>query len=103
MVPRNGSGEEGSATFATAGKNAVTVRFELIAAPAGEQPAHIHVGTCESVGEVKYPLTSLVNGVSETIVEASAETLIGMFPLVANVHKSATDTTSVSCAPLVRF
>ena len=54
------------------------------------QPAHIHVGTCPVPGDVKYPLTSIVDGKSKTVVDAALSDLLkGGFAI--NAHLSAQD------------
>src|SRR3989344_5268545 len=62
----NNSGEQGTAVLSDmSGKTKVVV--SVSGAPVDiPQPAHIHVGSCPAPGAVKYPLTSLMNGVSET-------------------------------------
>ena len=55
------------------------------------QPAHIHSGTCPTVGKIVYPLNDVVNGKSETTISASMKDLIGQLPLAVNVHKSQTE------------
>ncbi|MEK7071074.1 MAG: hypothetical protein AAB966_04665, partial [Patescibacteria group bacterium] len=52
------------------------------------QPAHIHEGACEKPGKVVYPLTSVVDGASETIIETTLKDLKDNLPLSLNVHKS---------------
>ena len=54
------------------------------------QPAHIHAGTCPVPGDVKYPLTNIVDGKSKTVVDAAlADLLKGGFAI--NAHLSAQD------------
>jgi predicted lipoprotein with Yx(FWY)xxD motif len=58
--------------------------------PGATQPAHIHVGQCPVPGDVKYPLTSVVDGKSKTVVDAAlADLLKGGFAI--NAHLSAQD------------
>jgi len=52
-------------------------------------PAHIHLGSCANIGAVKYPLTSTVNGESETKISTSFADLKAQLPLAVNVHKSS--------------
>lgn len=69
------------------GKTMVTL--SLNNAPAGvKQPAHIHMGGCPRVGEVKYPLTFPMGGQSETTLEITLDQLKSELPLAINVHKS---------------
>jgi len=53
------------------------------------QPAHIHVGSCPTPGAVKYPLSSVVDGKSETVLTVSTKDILAGLPLSINVHKSA--------------
>ena len=65
------------------------------------QPVHIHVGDCPGVGAVKYPLTSVVNGASTTLLSVTLESLKKEMPLAINIHKSATEvSTYMACGPL---
>lgn len=52
-------------------------------------PAHIHQGSCASLGAVKYPLASTVDGRSETTLNTSLADLKAQLPLAINVHKSS--------------
>ena len=64
-------------------------------------PAHVHEGTCEKLGEVKFPLTDVVDGKSETIVDTTADELVKSRPLAVNIHKSkAQINTYVACVDL---
>jgi Cu/Zn superoxide dismutase len=87
---QNGSGEHGTVALKPRGSKTV-IEIHLVGAPASPQPAHIHLGTCDKLDPTpKYPLTSLVNGISETTVDQpiAALTAGGM---AVNVHKSADD------------
>jgi hypothetical protein len=88
---QNGSGEYGTFALKPHG-NKTTVEVHLLGAPAGiSQPAHLHPGTCAKLNPVpKYPLTALVNGISETSIDVPMATLIADH-LALNVHKSAPD------------
>lgn len=55
------------------------------------QPAHIHKGTCPGVGEVVYPLTNVVSGKSETVLNTTLAKIKEQFPLAINVHKSGNE------------
>jgi Cu/Zn superoxide dismutase len=102
LTAQNGSGEHGTVALKPRGDKTV-VEVHLIGAPAAAQPAHIHLGSCDKLNPApKYPLTSIVNGISETTVNASIATLTSTTtPLAVNVHKSADDLkTYVACGNL---
>jgi Cu/Zn superoxide dismutase len=83
---QNSSGESGTATLTADGEQ-TTVAVELSGAPATPQPAHIHDGTCATLGDVVYPLTNVENGASETTVDAPLSDLQGA-DYDINVHES---------------
>jgi CHRD domain-containing protein len=79
--------ETGTATLTSVDATKTKVTLQLENAPAGPQPAHIHTGNCPKPGAVKYPLTNVEKGTSETTVAASLDDLLaGVFAI--NVHKS---------------
>lgn len=83
------SGQKGTAMFqAEDGKTKVTLTMtgKKYISP---QPAHIHIGACPKPGEVKYSLSSVVDGKSETLVSVKMEDLFTNLPLAVNVHESA--------------
>ena len=102
LSEQNKSGESGTATLMEVdGKVKVTLKLTGVSAGA-TQPAHIHVGQCPDVGAVKYPLTSPVDGMSETMLDVILLELKSQLPLGINVHKSATEVkVYVSCGDLV--
>ncbi len=102
MKEQNGSKQIGTATIADAdGKAKVTVKVAA-GAQGVAQPAHIHVGACPAPGAVAYPLSSVVNGMSETTLAISTTELMSKLPLAINVHKSKDEaTTFVSCGDIV--
>ncbi len=99
---QNTSGISGTATVSDVDGKAKVV-LSLTGAPAEiSQPAHIHLGSCAKIGAVKYPLTSSVGGVSETMLDVSTETLLGSLPLAINVHKSAEEVSVyVACGDIL--
>lgn len=102
LSEQNQSAESGTATLMEVdGK--VKVTLNLTGAPDGvTQPAHIHLGKCPDVGAVKYPLTSAVNGASETMLEVTMAQLKSELPLGVNVHKSTQEANFyVACGDLV--
>lgn len=85
---QNESSESGTAVL-TEKDGKVMVTLNLTGAPANvPQPAHIHMGSCPDVGDVLYPLTNVVNGVSETTLDVTWADLAAKQPLGVNVHKS---------------
>ncbi len=102
LSEQNKSGESGTATLSEKdGK--VKVTLNMTGAPKDvTQPAHIHIGKCPDVGAIKYPLTSPVNGTSETMLDVTFAQLKSELPLGINVHKSATEASVyVSCGDVV--
>jgi hypothetical protein len=83
----NDSGVSGTATLTADGdKTNVVIQVD---GATGDHPVHIHTGSCDSLGEVAYPLTNIdANGHSETTVDISLDDLTaGDFAI--NAHKSA--------------
>ena len=76
--------------------------LDVKGAPSGvSQPVHIHKGTCDKLDpKPAYPLSPLVNGKSETTVNASLDSLEkGGYAI--NGHKSAQEaSTYVFCGPI---
>jgi plastocyanin len=89
LKAQNQSGETGTAKIYD--ENGVaTVEVEMTGEPTGAtQPMHIHLKSCADLGAVKYPLTNLVGGKSETKLTITTAQLLSQLPLAINVHKSA--------------
>ncbi len=87
LASQSNSNQVGIATITKSGDGLV-VKLDLKSVPNTSHPAHIHVGACPNPGAVKYPLTSVVNGMSETTLNVSLDTLKQSLPLAINVHKS---------------
>lgn len=86
----NGSGQHGTVALKPRGAKTV-VEIHLLGAPSSAEPAHIHAGTCGKLNPApKYPLTSVVDGISETTVDATLATLTAG-GLAVNVHQSPTN------------
>jgi hypothetical protein len=84
----NGSGVSGTATLSEA-DGQTSVSIELDGTPeGGEHPAHIHSGTCDDLGDVVFPLENVVEGSSESTVEASIDDILAADHAI-NVHLSA--------------
>jgi hypothetical protein len=64
------------------------------------QPAHVHTGTCDDPGPVVYPLASLRDGGSFTLLSTTPDELLTN-DYIVNVHLSEAEIgTYVSCAAL---
>lgn len=101
LATQNDSGESGTATLTEQGsQTAVVLALENLAAEAA-QPAHIHKGRCAELDPVPtYPLTNVVDGASQTTVDAPlGELEAGRFAI--NVHKSEAEAdVYVACGDL---
>jgi len=87
LSAQNDSGESGTATISKDNEG-IQVVVSLNGAPSSAQPAHIHIGSCADLGGVKYPLSNVLSGSSETKVDLSLDQLLSELPLAVNVHKS---------------
>jgi hypothetical protein len=102
MGEQNGSGQNGASALVDAGSGSTAVAINISGGSDTPQPAHIHRGTCANLDpKPAFPLTSVVNGTSETIVNVSmAELTSGNYAI--NVHKSAAEASVyVSCGDIV--
>ena len=67
LAEQNKSGQNGQAVITEIGTSTLKVIVNLTGKPSGvPQPAHIHIGSCPNPGAVKYPLTNVGNGASQT-------------------------------------
>jgi LPXTG-motif cell wall-anchored protein len=99
LTAQNNSGVSGTAVLTPDGAGTKVV-LNLTNAP-GPHPAHIHAGSCPTVGAVVFPLTSVTNNTSETTVAASIADILRA-PHAINVHKSPQEVaTYVACGNLV--
>jgi hypothetical protein len=89
LEPQNNSGESGAATLTKSGDKQTKVSLNVQGA-SGSQPTHIHKGTCSNLDpKPAYPLSPVVNGKSETTINASLDDLTHGYAI--NGHKSAQD------------
>ncbi|MBV9102080.1 MAG: CHRD domain-containing protein [Candidatus Eremiobacteraeota bacterium] len=104
MKAQNGSNESGTATLMQEGTN-VIVKISISNGSAKPQPAHIHTGTCANLNPApKYPLSSVVNGVSTTTLKDLKMTSLENGDFAINVHKSLSDLkTYVSCGDIPKL
>lgn len=93
MNEQNGSGQNGVTSLVDNGDGTTTVTIEISNGTDTPQPAHIHEGTCATLNpKPTYPLNTVVNGKSTTIVQADIHDIAdGVFAV--NVHKSAAEAT----------
>jgi hypothetical protein len=98
----NDSGVTGTAVLTDLGNGMTLVSVEVDPADYPDMPAHIHPGTCaDLVPQPRYPLANVVDGVSETEIEASLDELFAG-DLALNLHASVDDfPTYTACADLV--
>ena len=99
LSPQSGSGESGTATLTKQGDKQTKVVLSVTGG-SGSQPVHIHKGSCAQLDpKPAYPLSPLVNGKSETVVNASLDDLEKGYAI--NGHKSAQDVkTYVFCGDI---
>jgi hypothetical protein len=97
---QNSSGESGTATLDQKG-DSLTVKLSLTGG-SGEQPAHIHKGTCAKLDpKPAYPLTTVADGKSETTLTTVKLSTLTSGTYAINVHKSTTDLKDyVACGDL---
>jgi hypothetical protein len=98
---QNGSGQHGTVALKPRGDKTVIEIHLLGASTTVAEPAHIHMGTCAKLDPApKYPLTAVVDGISETTVDQPMSALVAG-GMAVNVHKSAADIkTYVACGDL---
>ena len=92
LSPQSNSGESGTATLTKSGDNQTKVVLSVKGAPSGaSQPVHIHKGTCDKLDpKPAFPLSPVVNGKSETTINASLDKL-EKDGYAINGHKSSQD------------
>ena len=97
----NGSEQTGTATLSAVGEDRTRVVVQVSNAPDEAQPAHIHKGSCDELDpNPAFPLESLENGRSNTVVDASLDDLQASAYAI-NVHKlEAKAKTYVACGDL---
>jgi hypothetical protein len=92
IAPQSDSKQTGTATLTSTSDNKTQVVVAVNGEPAGAQePAHIHQGSCKNLNpKPAFPLSSIVDGKSTTIVDAPLATLqTGQFAI--NAHQSTTN------------
>ena len=100
LSPQGDSKQSGTATLTKQGDKQTKVVLSVTGAT-GSEPTHIHKGTCSQLDpKPAFPLSPVVNGKSETVVNASLDDLTkGGYAI--NGHKSAEDVkTYVFCGDI---
>jgi hypothetical protein len=98
---QNNSGQNGTATLTDMGDGTTRVVVNISGGSDTAQPAHIHAGSCANLDpKPKWPLTSLVNGTSDTIVPVPLIEIANGTNAI-NVHKSGAEASVyVSCGDI---
>jgi hypothetical protein len=103
LSQENSSGQNGTAVFTDLENGTTRVTIDISGGSEVPQPAHIHAGQCGPTLNPApvYPLNSVINGKSETVIEVDLHDLTGgTFAL--NVHKSAAEASVyVACGNVV--
>ncbi|SRR5258708_7031736 len=89
MISQGNSGESGVATLQEInGKVKITLSLKGFS-DGVPQPAHIHLGNCTTLQNIiKFPLTTVINGQSITMLDASLDQLKTLEPIAIHIHKS---------------
>jgi hypothetical protein len=97
---QNGSGQSGTATLTAVDDERTRIVMDLSNPPSVPQPAHVHPGPCDDLGDPVAGLANVVRGRSETTVPLSF-TELRRGDLVVHAHKSEKEySISVACAPI---
>lgn len=102
LVAQNASGETGTVTMLDGPQGLIVhVRVNEMALA---QPVHIHKGTCAKLDpKPAYPLTTILDGQSQTTVPGITLAQMTASPYAVNVHKSTKDIpTYVACVDIVK-
>ena len=98
----NGSGISGSVVLTPLTGDRVEAAVALAGAGVGPRPIHVHEGACADLNPVpEIPLTTVENGTSTTVVDASLQQLTST-PHAIFIHKSPQEIpVFVACADLM--
>lgn len=88
LQEQNNSTQSGQAVLREENGQVVVTLSLQNASSTVEEPAHIHVGSCPEPGAIRYPLSNVVNGRSETTISTTLNQLLSEGPLAINVHES---------------
>ena len=100
LMEQSASGQTGTAMFTSLDGGRTRIVLELTNPPDVRQPAHVHNGTCDNLGDPVIALTSVEVGRWEADATMSLERL-KQGDFVIHAHKSEADyDVSVACAPI---
>lgn len=101
IAAQHDSGELGTVTLTALGEKTRVVVAIANAPTDVPQPVHIHDGTCAKLNpKPAFPLTTMVDGLSTTVVNVPMAKLVGG-GFAVNAHKSTTDIPAyVACGDL---
>lgn len=88
LAEQNNSGISGVAVLTELGDAQTEVAVWLDDEAGTPRPAHIHAGTCATIGGVEFPLENVTDEFSNTTIASDFETLEAMGPLSINAHES---------------
>ena len=89
LSEENSSRQSGEAVITDAG-TAVKVVVSLSGMTnSTSMPSHIHTGTCAALGEIKYPLSNVSKGASQTSLNIKISEILNNLPMAIAIHKSA--------------
>jgi hypothetical protein len=95
------SGVTGTAVLTPLNGSGIKVTLELANVPPGDLPAHIHFDTCANPSTIRYGLSNVVNGRSETtVVTPIAYLRRGHGRFSINVHKAESDLPIIACGDI---
>lgn len=101
LQEQNNSGQNGIVTLVPV-DDALSVTVEIASVSDELQPAHIHKGTCENIGEVVKAIPFPRSGFAEGDVNVTLKELKSMGPVAINVHKSESEpNVYVACGDIV--
>jgi hypothetical protein len=98
LRPVDNSGVSGSAVLTPMTGGQTRVQLSIDNPPPGALPAHIHFDTCANPSTIRFGLTNVVDGKSETVVSGSIAYLRrghGRFSI--NVHRAEPDLPIIAC------
>lgn len=100
MKAESDSAQDGTATLTQKGDDLEVVVNITPGADTGDQPAHIHKGTCPGLGEIVKALNPVTNGKSTTLLTKTRLEEVSGGGFVVNVHNSTQGSKYVSCGEI---